>query len=417
MSAGNLHLIIDKSLFQSLPLRAFTPLDRHFTVVIPPILIKEIVGDLARAGGRIPSVQNLANRFGANGIVCPPYDFMVHQSLLGVEIPLDGRILAAGLVPVKSSDGMLGHHIVDTPEDISLRRWQAGNFTTEDAFFAYSWQKIKKYIKSGLYRAKLEAAGMNIETPKNLEDLDHLVNNILEDKTLAGTLLGLLHIEFKPSHDVQVNAINRWHAEKKPLMKDFAPYAEHCLRANLLLALGKLNESILGSHDQHDLRDLEYCYYLPFCEVFASSDTMHKKLIKLLLRANQRFVGAELEADLRRLSDEWVGMTQETKANHHRDNGSRPVQHPNSCVYELWEEMRPERKPNLESLLHAKVTSPSGECKPFGEFLKDIADKITKASTTSQIPLDEGSFLMHTKKVSKEKLRELYPHINFDEVR
>lgn len=201
-------------------------------------------------------------------------------------------------------------------------------------------------------------------------------------------------------------------------MRDFAPYAEHCLRANLLLALGKSNEAILGSHHEHDLRDLEYCYYLPFCEVFASKDKIHKKLIKLLLRPDQRFVGAELETDLRRLADEWFALSRQGKADRHFEHGSRPPRHPDSCIHDLWEELRPERKPNLEPLQHAKVTSPTGETKTFGEFLKEMHDKVSKASRTNdQHSLETSGFLVHTKKVSKVKLKELYPHIDFDKVK
>jgi hypothetical protein len=414
MATGQLHLILDKSSFQEMPSSAFVPLDRHFELVIPPILVKEILGDLAKG----VNVRNLADRFAVNTTVLPPYEFMVAQSLLGAQIPMDGRIIPKGLMPVKAADGKLGHIIVDTSEDHSIQRWQQGRFTLEDALFAYKWQRVKRFINKSHYISKLTTAGYDVRCPKNLDDLRRMVDEIIADPTLQGTLLGLLLSEFKPTHAQQVAILNRWNAEKKPLMTEFATYATHCLRANLMLSLGNQKADILGTPHEHDLRDLEYLYYLPFCEVFASRDKIHEKL-KTLLRDDQTFVGKELATDLKRLAEEWNAFSKEEKAERHQTYGSRPPEHENSIVYKLWQKHRPDPKSGIPLPLGIidmpLVDTATGRELTLGALLKEFADKVTQAEATGEA-VDDGLFLKRSKKVSRQKLEELFPHIDFDSV-
>lgn len=413
MGAGQLHLIIDKSLFQSLPTRAFTPLDRHFEVVIPPILFKEILGDLPKD----TSVANLANRFGVNTVLLPPYQFMIIEALLGAVIPMDGRIIPAGLIPVRSADGKLGHKIIQTPEDASLKRWQKDNFTLEEVFWAVEWQGIKKFINASHYIKKISDAGFKVETPKNLEHLKQIVDNILKDPKLQGTLLGLMHSEFKPTHEQQIKILNRWNAASRPPIEEFAPYAAFCIRVNLMLSIGNQKPEILGTPHEHDLRDLEYCYYLPFCEVFASTDKIHKKL-KMLLRPDQDFVGDALKTDLIRLADDWTSLTKEQKIERNSQLGFRPPEMQGSIVYELWEKHRPDPTSGVPIQFDFKntiVKGPDGKQQTFQEMLMGIADKITNAEMTND-QVEDGAFLEKSTVQSKAKLEELFPHIDFDKV-
>lgn len=424
----NLRIIIDKSLFQSLPPKAFTPLDRHFQVIIPPILVKEILGDLSsnrkikeREVDMKGFVSNLADRFGAHSIVCHDYLFLLTNSLLGYETPMDGRVVAGGLTPVATSDGKLGYKILDTPYDESLGRWKQGTFTVEEAFWAYRWQKIKKFINTKLYIEKLKEVGVEIKPLKSLKELEEVIESILSNPKIQGTLLGLINREFHIPWNLQVKSVNRWFQLKRPLLKNSSPYAAYCLKATLLLAIGNLNESILGRQHEHDLRDLEYCYYLPFCQIFASTDKIHKKLISLLIRPDQSFVGAELSEDLKRLAEDWCSFTKEQKINYHLQYGSKPAPSQNSAVFNLWEKHKPDYdsskaiipEPNYEPKQPPNVDE---SALTFPQFLNKIADNIENAELTNK-PVGEGSFLVRNTKVSRKKLEELYPHIDFDKVK
>src|SRR5207249_3096998 len=144
------------------------------------------------------------------------------------------------------------------------------------------------------------------EQPKNLESLRNRVDDILNNPVTQPGLLRIIFSDFAVPMRTQVLAIKRFQSKRpRLLLNDFAPYAAFCLKANLLLGIGGL---LLKEPHPHDLRDLEYCYYLPFCNVFASADRLHRKLAPMLLRPDQMFVGSELVDDLRRLSEIWKGL-------------------------------------------------------------------------------------------------------------
>src|SRR5262249_10336283 len=152
-----------KSLFQLMPTRIFTPLDRHFEVLIPPILVKEIVGDLAKPSKDTKRfVSNLANRFGVNTFVLAHYHNLVFHSLAGNEAPMDGRIVAGGMRPVRTGAGKTGHVIEATTEDATTERCRTSSFSLEDEIWAAQWQAGRAFVREKLYFRKLNAAGIKI---------------------------------------------------------------------------------------------------------------------------------------------------------------------------------------------------------------------------------------------------------------
>jgi hypothetical protein len=48
----NPRVLFDKSVFQATPVDAFVTVDRYLELVIPPILVREIGGDLAASTGK-----------------------------------------------------------------------------------------------------------------------------------------------------------------------------------------------------------------------------------------------------------------------------------------------------------------------------------------------------------------------------
>ncbi|MFN2455009.1 MAG: hypothetical protein ABR577_12380 [Pyrinomonadaceae bacterium] len=400
----NIHIILDKALFQSISAEAFTPLDRHFEIIIPPILFKEIWGDLATEKKEDPRrwVAYLASRLGANYIICPDYVDLLCNSLLGNEPPMDGRLIAAGMRPVKSSGGSLGYFVDPTPEDEALQRWQKQQVSFEESLWAYRWQRIRRYINTNLYLRKLSEAGVSVQKPKDLSHLQEIIDFILANPKTQGRLLNLLFRESEIPLQIQRRAIIRWFKSKRPLLSLFAPYAAHCVKANLLLALGNMNISILGRQGEHDLRDLEYCYYLPFCEVFALDDRLHRKLIPLLKRPDQRLVGTELRDDLKRLAQEWNAMSQDEKIAHHRKFGNRPAPNSDSITLKLWEKYRPDYNPN-KGFMPIKGSN-------LHEFLLAKCEELKNAQQSEEPrTIEEARFVYQKKLVSREKLKDLYP--------
>jgi len=61
--------------------------------------------------------------------------------------------------------------------------------------------------------------------------------------------------------------------------------------------------------------DIAYLYYLPFCMIFTSGDSLHRRITPLFLRNDQEFLWApDLKADLSRLDAHYAALPDEVKA-------------------------------------------------------------------------------------------------------
>jgi hypothetical protein len=98
-----------------------------------------------------------------------------------------------------------------------------------------------------------------------------------------------------------------------------------------------LQNNIIGTRATN-LVDLEYLYYLPFCEVFVSGDDFHKKLVPHLLIERQQFVrGQDLKEDLARIEELIPTLT---GIDLHRSNKEPPRMEDVIC-YKLWKSITP----------------------------------------------------------------------------
>jgi hypothetical protein len=84
--------------------------------------------------------------------------------------------------------------------------------------------------------------------------------------------------------------------------------------------------------------DLQYLYYLPFCQVFVSDDRVHKMLATGLMRRNQIFVlGRALKADIERIMGERDGLAQDDPRRQEYTYGGFPPQPEGSIVQLAWD--------------------------------------------------------------------------------
>jgi hypothetical protein len=98
-----------------------------------------------------------------------------------------------------------------------------------------------------------------------------------------------------------------------PLLDDYAPYAAHVLRVEIFFQVA-LSASLISSARPSNRVDMGYLYYLPFCQVFVSSDRLHGKCAPLFLRPDQDFVwGEELKEDLSRINDHYLQLPVEER--------------------------------------------------------------------------------------------------------
>jgi hypothetical protein len=427
---SELRIILDKSVVFGLRNSEIDSLDRYFFLVVPPILTNEILADLAKEA-EVPAIQTKiathGYRISGNRGLPVEYHVILEHSLRGYEVPMDGRFLPAGETTVRSRDGSIGQVVATVVEDETIFRWQNGDFTDEERTWARKWRKqIERPINTGMYLGHIANAGLKYTAPGSDRELVETVDGLLAERSLQGRLLSLVFKHFDISPSAQREIIKRWFREGSPTLKDFAPYAFFCTRANFLWALCLTNPQLFQP-DRNDRKDLEYCYYVPHCEIFSSNDSKHKRLVPFLLRPDQTFVAGDgLKGDLAQLSAKWDALTRDERVQIQSQRGNAPPEDESSVVFRLWKEHRNEiRKPIPLEFLKATVVDsrkPIEEQVPITveEMLRKLMDQAEAAEPLSRAELirsresgeaDPRMFIQRKTRVRKDRLLKLYPQL------
>ncbi|MEZ0181919.1 SEC-C domain-containing protein [Flavobacterium oncorhynchi] len=334
----NISIIIDKSTFQSLSFDELYRLSCYYKHIITPVLTMEILGDLKKEvqEGKTPSsdrVKDFANKlFPMETIVNSHYKAIIKGELLGTPISLDGRPHVDIKKAVASESGMKGFLIDESEEEKSIYKWKEGNFTEADHELSALWrmtttqedllERLKKSLKSDAF-------------PKfsDFEELDKYVYNVLDNHLIQEFLLINLLENYDIDASSGVQIFGRWNQLGKPLIKEFAPYAFHCLRIDALFLFGLITD-LIGTRPTNRV-DLEYLYYLPFGHVFTSNDKVHKNLVPILLRDDQKFIaGPDLKQDLKNI----VEFLKNLEIDERRKYKNVPPIIESSFTFQLWKE-------------------------------------------------------------------------------
>ena len=138
-----LRIILDKSVVYGLKNSEVDSLDRYFFQIVPHILADEILADSTKEADPRTATRIAANTYRVSGNHGLTLGFRkrLANSLLGREIPMDGRFLASGETIVRTESGSLAT-IVETPlEDEILARWERGEFTSEEKVWAQRFRR------------------------------------------------------------------------------------------------------------------------------------------------------------------------------------------------------------------------------------------------------------------------------------
>ncbi len=434
MSLG-LRIILDKSAIVGLNNAEIHSLDRYFFQIVPPILLNEICADLSKET-KDSSIKNRISsysyRISGNRGLAFKFREILGNSLIGNEVPMEGKFFPAGERMVRSTDGSVGTIVETIDEDEIIFRWERKDFTEEEKLWAIKWRRIyERPINSKMYRDKIVEAGLNFKIPKDDNEIVEIVDSLLQEKKFQSKLLVLLAKEFNMPLDFQKTVIKRWYSEGNPMINDFAPYAFFCVRANFFWAIGLTNQELFKPNKKdrkNDRKDLEYCYYLPHCEIFASKDNIHKMLVPHLLRSDQSFVNSEeLKNDLNKLSEDWNKLSQEEQIKYHQERGFAPPENEKSIVFQLWKKHKGEITKSfpLELLemkcVDSKLPKEEQVEFTFKEFLQSMSEKLENSKIMSSEEIGElrktqgeknpATILKRTTKISKERLLKLYPQL------
>jgi hypothetical protein len=308
-------VLFDKSFIEMLNVDEAALFDFLFLTNICPMFLTEVLADLEkeRAGERTREkiVADVAQKTPS----AHSYPNMMHTSIClaklhGRPTKMDGRPVLGGGRPV-SLQGQLGVYYEESPEVKAYSRWQEGKFLEVERGFAKHW-RAQLAAADLSQSAALAREALSIRSdPKSLADAMTIAREaVLGDRNryrtfrAAYALLGL-----PAAHWPQV--LSNWKIAGGPPLADYAPYTAHCLLVDVFFHVA-VSKKLISPDRISNRVDIAYLYYLPFAMVFVSNDKLHKRIVPLLLRADQLFIdGEELKRDLRALDAHYSALPHE----------------------------------------------------------------------------------------------------------
>jgi len=340
-------LLVDKSFIESLSTEELDFLDKHYTMIITPVLVREICANLLK----YPNDENLskhkvsvmakkAKQFDAK-TVCE-FDNICIADLLGAEVGLCPKIPRIGGREFTAEDGSKGVIFGESFEDKLLRRWADGHFTEDDIAAA------KYHYDKRSYNLESSGKQMADEFPRNAvyktlselsSSVDYNLSNYPGQWQIIESLMTILNLGPQEQQEVKL----RWETERRPSFMDFSKYAFFCYRLGSMFWIGVTSGLIPTSKHEKAIIDYEYIYYLPFVHAFCSSDSFQRDFAAFFLRDDQGFIwGDDLKADLQAISSFNKNMTDDEKKYYAINFGHYPPPIPDSITNILWQKhMRP----------------------------------------------------------------------------
>lgn len=174
-----------------------------------------------------------------------------------------------------------------------------------------------------------------------------------------------------------------WNKAGRPEVTEYAAYAAHVVSVNLFFAVA-LGAGLISHEKASNGVDIAYLYYLPFCQVFVSSDKLHRRCAEVFLRPDQEFVwGLDLKRDLSQLDEHYSKLPAATRERGVMSFASSPPTEGQYLVSDLWDRhMRGWRSPDQRG--------PSSKLPPAPE-LADKLRRLREAPPTGTVQSDFDS--------------------------
>jgi hypothetical protein len=286
-------VLFDKSFVEMLNVDEAALFDFLYLTNICPMFLTEVLADLEKETSGVRTREKVVADVARKTPSAHSYPNMLHSTICLTELhgrsfPMDGRPVLGGGRPVRL-EAQLGVFYEESPEMKAYSRWQEGKFLEVERNFARHWraQLAAADLTQSAALAR-EALAIRSE-PKNLAEAMEIARAaVLGDRNRFRTIKAAYALRGLPAERwPQVHS--NWKAAGGPPLAVYAPYTAHCLRV-----------------------DIAYLYYLPFAMAFVSNDNLHKRVVPLLLRADQTFVdGEQLKRDLELLDEHYSRLPPE----------------------------------------------------------------------------------------------------------
>jgi hypothetical protein len=288
-------LLLDKSAFQALTGREMHRLTNYFEWNRVDILLWEILSDLSKETKTISfrnEVSILADKFPLiDSVQNVNYIELCMANLCGKNVMMDGRPLVTPTSISTLDDGQVGALFDETAFCKMIYRWQKGDFGKQDEVRAILWKGIKDNLKADDCLQLMQANYIILPASTSINELEIEISNLLRNPRVVSVFLDMFL-----SYEGVNNAIKRKIRQRLTRcpysLSKFAPYAFYCLKV-FVLFLGAYKFNLLLEKKADDQIDLEYLFYLPFCQVFSSNDKFHMTLAPPLMKKDQVFLSGQ----------------------------------------------------------------------------------------------------------------------------
>lgn len=332
-------LLCDKAVVQSLHRASPDLLHHYFTINIPPILVIEVLGDLAKESEKDSQlfVRSLARKLSGFSAV-PNLDFrvLVRSELDGNKVRMDYRPKVAAGRTIAADNGEVGIEVAEDQCEQALQRWRKGDFSLSEHLFSKAWRQHKTHLDwqvlieqlSGLHSPALKA---KTALPDVLDFVDDLMAVYPEFLTTWFCREFCIPSEADGSCKFRSQS-----------------YTAFCVRITLF-ALWAMKFKLVQSKSDNQL-DLEYLFYLPFAHGFAVRDRFQRAIAPFFLTSDQMLVDYDsLADDLVRLA-KWLDTLSEAEKQAELQRIGPPENEDSEC-HRLWKKfMRPDyrNRPQLK---------------------------------------------------------------------
>lgn len=337
--------LFDKSFLQSLSLDESVWFDNFFLANVCPLFYVETLADLRKVPGegRSPEdeVRIIAEKFPeVSAAPCAHHMTLCLSELFGRPVPLDGRIpLPYGRAV--TANGMKAVLYEESPEADAFRRWQDGEFSALEHLHAASWRRSLSTLSLQEVAGRMRASFAAFGSCRTLADALDLATRMCSMADTPHKAMQQIMDAVRMPHECRSWVHDCWRKAGALQAHDYAPYAVHVMTVDLFFAIA-LGASLISGERASNRVDIAYLYYLPFCQVFVSSDRLHRRCSSLFLRPDQEFVwGPDLKADLTRLNERYSKLPASTREGGVMSFASSPPEEEECLVSSLWDRYLP----------------------------------------------------------------------------
>jgi len=221
---------------------------------------------------------------------------------------MDGRVPIPGGRHVKSGERR-GIVFDQSPEALAFIRWQRGEFLALERSYASGFRGALATLDLKAQRDIMHSFGIDQKVVRSLADAKAFASDIASGKEKAFERLRIAVTLFNVPAHLHETILRRWTETGRPPLSEFAPYAAYAMSVELFFHLVLANPNLISTERPSNRMDIAYLFYLPFSQVFVSSDKLHRKCAPLFLREDQEFVwGIDLKADLARINAHYLTL-------------------------------------------------------------------------------------------------------------